>query len=49
VTCQTANGPQTIVPFDANHGTPPDAKDDNGTTILVDVPLAASVVTTTAP
>jgi hypothetical protein len=49
VTCQTANGPQTIAPFDNNHGTLPDAKDANGTTILVDVAMDPNVVTTTAP
>lgn len=49
VTCQTASGPQTTKPFDANHGTLPDAKDATGTTILVEVPMDASVVTTSAP
>ena len=36
-------------PFDANHGTLPDAKDATGTTILVEAPMDPSVVTTTAP
>jgi hypothetical protein len=49
VTCQTKNGPQTITPFEENHGTKPGTKDPvSGKDMLDKMPVDSKLVTAEA-